>query len=112
METAAFEAFILSLSLLWAEGARRLLWLAMMQTSNNGSVSEPARLLFERNQRTPSDRDELLNQKVGVELTVLVSRVSEIEGNFQVKRFMVVDRLGEEDDEWPEAGEEDEEDEE
>jgi hypothetical protein len=54
---------------------------------------------------TPSERDELLNQKVGVQLTVLVSRVSEIEGNFQVKRFMVVDRLGEEDDEWEEEQE-------
>jgi hypothetical protein len=54
---------------------------------------------------TPSDRDELLNQKVGVLLTVLVSRVSEIEGNFQVKRVMVVDGLGEEADEWEEEQE-------
>jgi hypothetical protein len=57
---------------------------------------------------TPSDRDELLNQKVGVALTVLVSRVSENEGAFQVKRVMVVDGLGEEADEWEEEQEEEE----
>jgi hypothetical protein len=51
---------------------------------------------------TPSDRDELLNQKVGVALTVLVSRVSENEGDFQVKRVMVVDGLGEDADDWEE----------
>jgi hypothetical protein len=49
-----------------------------------------------------SDHDQLLNQKVGVQLTVLVSRVSEIDGNFQVKRVMVVDGLGEEADDWEE----------
>ena len=43
---------------------------------------------------------------------MLVSRVSEIEGNFKLKRFMVVDRLGEEDDEWSEEDEEEEEGEE
>jgi hypothetical protein len=47
-----------------------------------------------------SDRDQLLNQKVGAKLTVLVSRVSENEGNFQVKRVMVVDGLSEEADDW------------
>ena len=57
---------------------------------------------------TPSDRDELLSQKVGMELSVLVLRVSETEGNFQVKRVVVVDRLGEEDDEWKEEDQEEE----
>lgn len=57
---------------------------------------------------TPSDRDELLNQKVGVALTVLISRVSEIEGNIQVKRVMVVDGLGEEADEWKDEDQEEE----
>jgi len=47
-----------------------------------------------------SERDQLLNQKVGAKLTMLVSRVSENEGNFQVKRVMVVDGLGEEADDW------------
>jgi hypothetical protein len=33
---------------------------------------------------------------------VLVSRVSESDGDFQVRRVMVVDDLGEEADEWEE----------
>jgi hypothetical protein len=49
-----------------------------------------------------SDRDQLLNQEVGTKLTMLVSRVSESDGDFQVKRVMVVDGLGEEADEWEE----------
>ena len=49
-----------------------------------------------------SDRDQLLSQKIGVKLTVLVSRVSENDGDFQVKRVMAVDGLGDEDDEWEE----------
>lgn len=50
-----------------------------------------------------SDREHLMNQKIGVKLTVLVSRVSESDGDFNVKRVMVVDGLGEEEaDDWEE----------
>jgi hypothetical protein len=49
-----------------------------------------------------SDRDQLLDQKFGSMLTVLVRRVSENDGNFQVKRVIGVDRLGEEADDWQE----------
>jgi hypothetical protein len=49
-----------------------------------------------------SDRKQLLKQKIGVKLTVLVSRVSESDGDFQVRRVMVVDDLGEQADEWEE----------
>lgn len=49
-----------------------------------------------------SDREQLLNQKIGVKLTVLVSRASEGDGDFHVRRVMVVDGLGDEADEWEE----------
>jgi hypothetical protein len=42
-----------------------------------------------------SEREQLLDQKLGAMLTVLVSRVSEDEGAFKVKRVMVADSLGE-----------------
>ncbi len=42
-----------------------------------------------------SEREQLLDQKMGAMLTVLVSRVSEDEGDFKVRRVMVADSLGE-----------------
>jgi hypothetical protein len=42
-----------------------------------------------------SDRDQLLDQKIGAMLTVLVSRVSKDDGDFQVKRVMSVNHLSE-----------------
>jgi hypothetical protein len=53
----------------------------------------------------PSDRDLLLDQKQGAKLTVLVSRVSESDGDFQVKGVMLVDSLGDEADDWGESEE-------
>lgn len=49
-----------------------------------------------------SVRDQLLNQKVGVKLTVLVSRTSESDGDFQVKGVTMADCLGEDADDWEE----------
>jgi len=40
----------------------------------------------------PSDRDQLLNQKLGAKLTMLVSRVSESDGDFHVKSLMAASR--------------------
>jgi hypothetical protein len=55
----------------------------------------------------PSDRDQLMDQEEGAKLTVLVSRVSESDGDFHVKRVVRVDSLGEEDEDedWEESEE-------
>lgn len=53
----------------------------------------------------PSDRDQLMDQKEGARLTVLVSRVSESDGDFHVKRVVLVDSLGDEDEDWEESEE-------
>jgi len=45
-----------------------------------------------------SEREQLLDQKLGVMLTMLVSRVSEDQGAFKVKRVIVADSLGESSD--------------
>jgi hypothetical protein len=50
----------------------------------------------------PSERDQLLGQKEGAKLTVLVSRVSESDGDFHVKAVMHADSLGDEADDWEE----------
>jgi hypothetical protein len=53
----------------------------------------------------PSDRDQLLDQKEGAKLTVLVSRVSESDGDFHVKGVVLVDNLGDDADDWEESEE-------
>jgi hypothetical protein len=50
----------------------------------------------------PSDRGQLLSQKEGAKLTVLVSRVSERDGDFHVKGVMLADSLGDDVDDWEE----------
>jgi len=47
-----------------------------------------------------SERDRLLKHEVGAKLTILVSRVSESDGDFQVKGIMGVSSLGEGPDDW------------
>ncbi|MDA9420635.1 hypothetical protein [Bradyrhizobium sp. CCBAU 53380] len=48
----------------------------------------------------PGDRDQLLGQKEGAKLTVLVSRVSKSDGDFHVKGVMLAHSLGDDVDDW------------
>jgi len=48
----------------------------------------------------PADRDQLLSQKEGAKLTVLVSRVSKSDGDLHVKGVMLAHSLGDDVDDW------------
>jgi hypothetical protein len=47
-----------------------------------------------------SDRQQLLNKEIGTKFTILVSRVKESDGDFQMKGVMAVNGLGEGAEDW------------
>jgi hypothetical protein len=49
-----------------------------------------------------SNRQQLMDQEVGTKSTILVSRVNESDGDFQVKGVLAVNSLGETADDWAE----------